>query len=217
MRRIRVIVILVAVIVIGVVAITFFRTREPRYQGRTLSEWVESAEEYSETDLQWQNASHAVKQMASNAIPILLDWVRSEDSPVREKVIVWINQKVPLRSHVKLAFQWHYAAMTGFALLGNEAQPAWPALVKLTSSANEQVQIYAFSCLTSSKADRTSMLTALTHLLHDSGEIVQFNAATEFSERFPQEAEAAGVYEMFPNLKGSRTNQPTTNQPPANK
>ena len=68
MKRIHLISIVVAVIVLGGLAFAIFRAREPRYQGRALSEWIGDAEvtydkftgpqdsdpHHSEADPAWQ-------------------------------------------------------------------------------------------------------------------------------------------------------------------
>lgn len=78
MKRLRLIIVLALVLVFGSLAVIIYRAREPRYQGRTLSEWIKqgvsakvnfgiegsSTNGNLETDPSWQAASHAVKQMA---------------------------------------------------------------------------------------------------------------------------------------------------------
>src|ERR1700730_7870815 len=102
MKRIRLIGIVVAVILLGGLAIAIYRAREPRYQGRTLSEWIRDGASalntfrmnptanpfHPETDPDWQAASHAVKEIGPDAIPFLLKWVEAKDSARREKLIV---------------------------------------------------------------------------------------------------------------------------------
>jgi hypothetical protein len=215
MKYIRVIVIAVAVIVAGAVAIAGFRAREPRYQGRTLSEWIDEADraahiswninsashEQLEADPDWQAARHAVKQMAPEAIPFLLDWVQAEDSPQKAKAIDWINEHGPFHSRMLSdSDSWSKASLC-FWLLGNEAKPAWPALVQLTCSKNRRRQQHGLYWLVASDADKATMLPVLTRLLHDPDKSIQIYAANVFQDRHPQEAETAGVYKMFPALK----------------
>ena len=61
MKRIRLICFLVAVIVLGGLAFAIFRAREPRYEGRTLTEWIEGADKETKSEAELQAASHAVK------------------------------------------------------------------------------------------------------------------------------------------------------------
>src|SRR5581483_11052027 len=87
MKRLRFIRI-VLVLVLGCLTIAIFRAREPRYQGRTLSEWIKVGDDaYSaftahlvgypynelEADPGWKASSHAVRQMGTKAIPFLLN------------------------------------------------------------------------------------------------------------------------------------------------
>src|SRR5581483_7455941 len=128
MKRIRIIVMVVAVVVIGVVAIVCFRAREPRYQGRTLSEWIWVGTDHIETSPEWSEANNAVKQIGTNAIPFLLEWVQAEDTPQKEKVVFWLNEHAPFHFHIESSADRRFAARMGFMMLGNESKPAWPAL-----------------------------------------------------------------------------------------
>jgi hypothetical protein len=130
MKRIRLISIVVAVIVLGALAIAIFRAGEPRYQGRTLTEWIESAANNPDSDPERHEAENAVKQMAPDAIPWLLKWAQVRDSLPKAKLIDWLDRHPSLHLQIKGAGYYNYLAASGFQLLGNEAKPVWPILVK---------------------------------------------------------------------------------------
>src|ERR1700722_1364899 len=141
MKRIRIIVMVVAVMVIGVVAIAIFRDREPRYQERTLTEWIEYDIKKRASDPEHQAAERAVKQMAPDAIPWLLRWAEKHDSSLKLKVIDFLNKHPAIHLHLKPAFEYYLIAFDGFQLLGSEAKPAWPMLIQWTSSPDKNRQL----------------------------------------------------------------------------
>src|SRR5579863_7186021 len=68
--------------------------KEPRYQGRTLSQWMAdfTATSPSPTpDPKREAAAHAVYQIGTNAIPWLLRWASAKDSKPKAAAIRWIN------------------------------------------------------------------------------------------------------------------------------
>ncbi len=227
MKRIRLITIVVAVIVLGGLAFAIFRAREPRYQGRTLTEWIhegaiargkfskkpgnDPAHPINETD--WQVATNAIQQMAPDAIPVLLTWAQAEDSPVEQKAIDWLDEHPTFHLRIKSAAHQRVVAIIGFSLLGNAAKPAWPVLIQWTYSTNIDRLGSALDCLQSSHANKEMLLPVLLRLIHDPDTLVRASASLRFVDWFPQEAEAAGVYKIFPELRNSSTNQPNTNQP----
>src|SRR5581483_9804615 len=144
MKRLRLIVMVVAVMVMGVVAIACFRAREPRYQGRTLSDWINSVESTQDVDPDRQAASHAIKQMAAEAIPVLLKWVQSANSPQMQKLIDWSQRHPSIHFMLKDAELDREKAYRGFGLLGNEAKPAWPTFIQWTYSTNTERRAWGF-------------------------------------------------------------------------
>ncbi len=212
--------------VLGGLGIVIYRSGEPRYQGRTLTEWIEVGSganvklseqfnvdpEHPESDPAWQEASHAVKQMAPDAIPLLLKWVETEDSPQKKKAISWVRRHTPIHFQVHPAGYYHMKAISGFNLLGQEARPAWPVLIQWTYGTNRTRQLWAFECLAASKPDKEILLPVLTRLLSDPQKMIQVFAADVFHERYPREAAAAGVYKKFPYLTNYPDDQTWTNQ-----
>ena len=95
--------------------------------------------------------------------------------------------------------------MTGFGILGSDAKPAWPALIQWTSSPDFYLRYFAFTCLSKSRPDEATFLPVLLRLIHDPDRNIQEAAARVLHNRFPKDAETAGVYKTFPELK----NQPT--------
>lgn len=128
------VVIVAAVAVAG--AITFFhRSVEPRYQGRSLSEWLMI---YYESDranadrAQRPVAAAAVRAIGTNALPCLLGWIRFETPSwhrgLARVMPIRIGNSRPARATVYRGFHQAEAARLGFRLLGTNALDAIPAL-----------------------------------------------------------------------------------------
>jgi hypothetical protein len=226
MKRLRLISIVVTVIALGGLAFAILRAREPRYDGRTLTEWIRKgaighgkfvrnpgadlARPKNETD--WMAATNAIQHMASDAIPILLAWAQTDDSSLRQKAIDWLDEHPSFHLRINSAAHQRVAARIGFYLLGDAAKPAWPVLIQWTYSTNIDRLGSALDCLQSSHANKEVLLPVLLRLIHDPDTLVRASASLRFVDWFPQEAEAAGVYKIFPELRNSSTNQPNTNQ-----
>lgn len=215
MKRIRLITIVFAVIVIGALAISIYRTREPRYQGRTLSEWLDSGPIDGDDTEYRLTAGNSVRQIGSDAVPFLLRWAETKDSPLKVKLIYWLNDHTTLHLHHKTAGRWHILAIIGFQFLGSESKPAWPALIHRTYATDWRERRLALDCLFGAKPDKETFLPVLIRLIHDPERVLQKEAAYDLHLRYPQDAEATGVYKMFPSIKDISRNLPSTNQPPA--
>jgi hypothetical protein len=212
-------IVLVVVLVLGCLSLSIFRAREPRYQGRTLSEWIKDAPEPPgsvmtprdktksvESDVAWQASSNAVKQIGSNAVPFLLNWVRGSLSPQRERLSNWLDDHPALHFKVKSAAECYRSALFGFDVLGSDAKPAWPALIQWTCSSDNDLRYVAFTCLSKSRPDKETLLPVLLRLIHDPNLTIQQAASRVFHNRYAKDAETAGVYNIFPELKNQPTN-----------
>jgi hypothetical protein len=226
MKRIRPIRILVVMVVLGGLAFAIFRTREPRFRDRTLTEWVRDGASaldkfrakpnadpfHPETDPDWQAASHAVKEIGPNAIPFLLKWIEATDPPLKVKLIDWLDHHLSLHMGARTADGYHDGAQVGFWLLGNESKPAWPVLIQWTYSTDPDRRLLAFVCFAVSKPDKDTFMPVLLRLINDPDYKVQFNVSKVCAFLNPQAAEAAGVYKMYPRLQNQITNASNTNQ-----
>src|SRR5436190_21954088 len=72
-------------------ALLWPRDREPQYQGKSLSQWLEVYSRDADP-----TAAAAVHEIGTNAVPWLLKWIRYERSDWREKVGAAIG-KLPRR------------------------------------------------------------------------------------------------------------------------
>lgn len=109
------------------------RETEPVYQGRKLSFWLSDYLPGAKASPeQLQRDSAAVREIGTNAIPVLLRWISAKDGPLKHKIIVWIYEhpRVPFR--VESAVDKQMMAASAFSILGRlQATSAVPALVEI--------------------------------------------------------------------------------------
>lgn len=119
-----------SLIILGVIGIGMqdhlSNPKEPSYQGRSLSGWLNESDELK--------AREAVAQIGTNAIPFLLKSVASEDSSLKKKLLKLARKQSVINFNIYSAQAKQFEAMTAFELLGAKAAPAIPALEKLFES-----------------------------------------------------------------------------------
>ncbi len=133
--------ILAVVLLIGVLAAFVTREKEPAYQGRSLSEWIEryGNPPSHEPDAK-REAAAAIQQIGTNALPCLVEWMRYgiPATGVRAAMITLVKRlpKVLSGPAFRLLVSDHrfvradFAAET-FPLLGSQAHVAIPQLTRL--------------------------------------------------------------------------------------
>ncbi len=105
--------------VVGV-CLLCLRDKEPSYNGRTLSEWLDIAESYK-PPAQRAQARHAVRVIGTNAFPQLLKWATTHS------IVEDVLRKYPTipgaRKIVNSAERSRERADVGFGILWKEALP----------------------------------------------------------------------------------------------
>lgn len=128
-------------LVVGIVAWQYNRKKEPSYQGRTLSRWLEA---YGTDDKEARRAaSEAVRHIGANALPFLIRQINYERTygrpPSAGKKILHT-----LMHSFGMDDQWEEITVGGensvqkatlaFAALGTNAAPAIPFLMSLATN-----------------------------------------------------------------------------------
>ncbi len=117
-------------------------TPEPRYEGRTLSQWLHAHQLPAgpggpDPTI---DAQQAIQQIGTNALPTLLRWISYDPSKFRTTVLR-VSAKLPdamvprflLRPRERVS-----DACFAFAILGPRASPAIPSLVNLAITSRSQ-------------------------------------------------------------------------------
>jgi len=147
----RWLVVVAAVIVVAIVAAVAFwpGERQPEYQGKKLSEWVEMQEDHP------GECAEAVTAIGTNAIPLLLSWLDYEIPAWKVAIGKFYvrHERLARRLWVLRRYQgiepWRrqQAARAGFVILGSRASNGIPALTRLALSTNSQSALFAISSL----------------------------------------------------------------------
>ena len=155
MKRRQVILIAAAVIILGLFW-TYTRHREPSYEGKSLSQWLDLYEERQDVS---QEAAKAVRQIGTNAVPFLVTWTQQTQglTPWKQrlltKMLSWKSGAPGQELLVKLLTapqpqEWRAAC--GFAILGETARAAAPDLARVATHGNASsadVAIYSLTFL----------------------------------------------------------------------
>ena len=230
--------------------------REPCYQGRTLTQWIDSAPSRmynhfgplpSAPPDPWEVATNAMQQMGPDALWWLVKWSGTHDSKLQTTVVKWLISHTPFRPNFTAPSTKRRRALAGFELLGANGARATAALIKKTRDWDPKARVCALECLEKIEAphetlfpvcfrlmddpdsyvrakaswcendlemamtlrtdvkDRQAFLSPLLRWINDPDPSVQQHSAKLLHFYFPQEAEKAGVYRKFPELRNART------------
>jgi HEAT repeat protein len=126
----------------GLVAVVAFalivsREREPVYQGRSLTDWLDQIAPPTKESPQ---AAEAVRQMGTNALPFLLSRLRAQDSPVKRFVLNLSNKQSLFPLHFRDTEVERERAFEAFRALGATAKPAVPSLKPLLKDGSRHIR-----------------------------------------------------------------------------
>ncbi|EEF59562.1 HEAT repeat domain-containing protein [Pedosphaera parvula] len=209
MKTKRNIEILIVTLLTGFVVIYAIWPSEPRYQGKTLTKWLEyyyiKYGSGTGRNRPLPPKEHeAVDAIGVKAIPTLLSMLKAKDSPTRTNFIrFWRQHGFPKIDWGMEANNQHEMAGMGFAILGKEARAATSGLIKHTVNEDPKIRRTALLCLNTIEADPQMLFPVLVERLKDDEDLVSHVAAYMLREKFPKEAERLGIYERFPELKRS--------------
>jgi len=178
----------------GLVALTalvlFASTREPRYHGRALSQWlaIESDSLFVKT-VGNVEAEDAVRHIGTNALPYLVRWLDAENcwrTKLHDGIQRWPR---PLQPHFLMQSlqhcQRHEHAVAGFFVLRSEAAPVIPQLQRLARKSKGPQHInrqFVIPCL---GRLGTAARPALAELMRDPDPTVRDAARAAYFQTMP--------------------------------
>jgi len=142
--------------------------REPVWEGKPLSVWVEGLEGPGATRESHVKAAAAIRQMGTNSLPALLAMLRSEDSLLRQKLMPLLSRQRFIRLSFTPASLRHRRALFALDALGPSAAPAVPELILLLNATNVEIRCFAAQALGSLGAEEHIIVPALTNAIGDS-------------------------------------------------
>jgi hypothetical protein len=143
---------------------------EPAYAGRTLSTWLV---DYPTVPVSPTNTASrlqsfddireievAVRQIGTNALPTLLNWLRADDTPITDNFARLAARHSWVPFHPFSSRDKNLMAFGGFRILGRVAIPAMPALRAMLHDQDFGVRLRAAIVLREIQLDPTSIYTA---------------------------------------------------------
>ncbi|MGO9468319.1 MAG: HEAT repeat domain-containing protein [Isosphaeraceae bacterium] len=129
--------------------------REPVYQGKALSAWLDDRRATPQGPVVLSDqAVAAVRAIGPAAVPTLLAWLRASDSSFSRSAKILLEWRLKLPVRVPTNQDKRMRAMYGFRALGSAASAAFPELVAIAlDSPDEWQRGDAINALTDSDAD----------------------------------------------------------------
>jgi HEAT repeat protein len=139
-------------------------SRDPVYEGRTLTSWFE---EFHKRDGNAAKAREAILHMGTNAIPKLVAILRAEDSQFKLLLVTLARKQSLIRFQFTSAQSRRIDAFLGLDALGPVATPVVPELIGLLNATNYLIRSLTAQALGSVGAVHGVIVPALTNALND--------------------------------------------------
>ncbi len=138
-KRCIVIISVFAILLAAAIARFFWQTAgslEPVYEGKPLSYWLEGynrspGQSQAKTEPNRNQASEAVRNIGTNAIPFLLQMLQQRDSPLKDKFMQFARKKHFLKTPYVSTMDRNSRAQAAFMELSFRAKDATPQLIKI--------------------------------------------------------------------------------------
>ena len=130
MERRRVLFLVAAIALVALAVLAWHREpKEPAYQGKALTQWINEAHDvgiFEQTD----ETKSAMLAFGTNAVPFLLKEFTRPISHPRDRLFAWVNAHSFLKIHLGTDEERVFAAGRGLMLLETNAAPALPVLAR---------------------------------------------------------------------------------------
>jgi hypothetical protein len=176
-KRVYIALAVVLVILAGGSAWLGLREREPVYQGKRLSFWLESLNNGGPTGNDSSAAQQAIRHIGTNALPILIAKLRAQDTPLRQFVVTLVNRQKLIPLHLKSADERRWEVELGYMTLGSLSSVQVPSLCSiLTNDPSPRARADAASVLGFIGPEARLAAPALFRATKDTNEIVRSDA-----------------------------------------
>jgi hypothetical protein len=130
-KRVEIALAVLGIAILGVLAWQVLREREPVYQGKPLSAWLEGYDS-PKNQQAWQQTDEAIRQIGPKAIPTLLQMLRVSDSaPWKQKLLALAYKQHFIKIHHVKAWGQNWRAAMALGAMGSDAAGAVPELIQL--------------------------------------------------------------------------------------
>ena len=168
----------VVLALLGGFAWVVLRPHEPVFEGQPLSLLLNEANRNRglaagyftgvsppESQIPRMRAERALRALGTNALPILVEMAGTRSSPFRRVVGGMADDAQMGFLHLPPQQGKHETAVWGMRLFGREARPAVPALTRLLSDRDPEVQWAAAECLAGIGPEAAEAVPALVRML----------------------------------------------------
>ncbi|MFT5490145.1 MAG: hypothetical protein ACI8V5_000488 [Limisphaerales bacterium] len=205
MRRFRKAAATVFVIGVATVVLIHIESREPSYEGKTLTEWLHLVEREGDIYKSYLKTNYlaglAIQQMGSDAVPHLMDHLKPI-SPLREKVnSLLISSGLDERRILRAEYSW--AAAHSMAFLGPAAESAIPELSEMLKRDKLSESVVAGRALAKIRPEGVNCL--IENLTSDDAGIRSAAILGLYSCRYPRARQVSSVLDQLcdPRLRGN--------------
>jgi HEAT repeat protein len=146
--------IILALVALIVLSALWLESREPQYEGKSLTVWLQEWENghgSPGTGVQFSvktNVDNAIRQMGSKAVPGLRKMLRTRDSQFREQVVAYCVKRPRIPFHFRpSAYRLNIRGMFGIGVLGPLGQTAVPELLTLLEHSDWTIRAWAAGTL----------------------------------------------------------------------
>jgi HEAT repeat protein len=149
-KRVQIALVVLLAMLAGVIGWRILREREPSYQGRQLSSWLEAYGRVRQTtESEFRRKTYeALKQIGTNAIPASLRMLRAKDSALNVKLMELAKGQHFIKFNYTSAQELNQRAFWVFEVLGPKARSAVPALIEIANqNISRSSQHYAIDAL----------------------------------------------------------------------
>ncbi len=143
-KRVHIALGVLLIILAGVSAWLGLREREPVYQGKPLSFWLESLRQTAGNQEEVDRAKQAIRHIGTNALPVVIERLRAHDTPLKQLIMKWAQKQAFVHFHFNSADERRPEAIWGYEALGPLASAQVPSLsATLTNDPSPRVRIAA--------------------------------------------------------------------------
>jgi len=198
----------------GYLTIALVLPKEPRYQHRTLTQWLEPGtcakpknpfRNFSPPEPTSPVTQSAIKAIGTNAIPTLLKTTQAKDSSLRIRLNTLLDRQTLIAFRFRTACEQRAMGIQGFEVLGEDGKSAAPALALLIKDPDAGVRYAALESLRRVKPVREIIVPVLLKACSDPAPEIRFVAAVDLHFRCPQELERAGLTDPIIELHSPET------------
>lgn len=122
--------VLFGVLALGLLSWGWLRFREPIYQGRRLSSWLE------ELGRSWpgqgsEQSAQAIREIGTNALPHIINAIKANDPPIKVKLVGLLRRQNLIKFQFRMADEKRDRAYKALLVLRSEAKSAIPEIGRM--------------------------------------------------------------------------------------